>query len=115
MLAADRDKGALALPIAAVVMLLLHNALRVDGACAADIADLGDNAGRWVLRVVRKSSRTAKIPAAPATVAALDAYFADPAQRAGLGSGGNWRGRFWAPANGGRLRRGIRQAVNTSW
>jgi hypothetical protein len=34
-----------------VVRLLLHNPLRVDEACAADIADLGENFGHRVLRV----------------------------------------------------------------
>jgi site-specific recombinase XerD len=83
--AADRDKGAQALRTAAVVRLLLHNGLRVDEACAADVADLGDDAGHRVLRVVRKGSRKAKVPLTPATAAALDAYLADRAQRAELG------------------------------
>ncbi len=87
--AADRDKGAQALRTAAVVRLLLHNALRVDEACAADIADLGDDAGHKVLRVVRKGSRKAKIPLTPAMVAALDTYLADRARGPGWGSGGN--------------------------
>ena len=34
-----------ALRAAAVARLLLHNALRVDEACAADIADLGEDCG----------------------------------------------------------------------
>jgi hypothetical protein len=42
---------------AAVVRLLLHNALRVDEACAAD---LGEDSGHRVLRVVRKGARKAK-------------------------------------------------------
>jgi len=104
--AADHDRGAQALRTAAVVRLLLHNALRVDEACAADVAGLGDDAGHRVLRVVRKGSRTAKIPLTPATVAALDAYLADRAQRAGLGSGGNWRGRCWPPPTADGCGRG---------
>ncbi|HEY6314765.1 MAG TPA: hypothetical protein VIY52_28740 [Streptosporangiaceae bacterium] len=48
--------------------LLLHNALRVDEACAADVADLGEDGGHRVLRVVRKGARKAKIPLTPATV-----------------------------------------------
>jgi len=71
---ADADTGAQALRTAAAVRLLLHNALRVDEACAADIADLGEDSGHRVLRVVRKGARKAKIPLTPATVAALDAY-----------------------------------------
>jgi integrase/recombinase XerD len=67
------------------VRLSLHNALRVDETCAADIADLGEDAGHRVLRVVRKGARKAKIPLTPATMAALEAYLADRAQRAGTG------------------------------
>ena len=81
--AADADTGAQALRTAAVVRLLLHNALRVDEACAAHVADLGEDCGHRVLRVVRKGARKAKIPLTPATVAALDAYLADRAARAG--------------------------------
>jgi integrase/recombinase XerD len=61
LVAADADTGAQALRTAAVVRLL-HNALRVDEACAADIADLGKDSGHRVLRVVRKGARKAKIP-----------------------------------------------------
>ncbi len=43
--AADTDGGPQALRTAAVIRLLLHNALRVDEACAADIADLGADVG----------------------------------------------------------------------
>jgi integrase/recombinase XerD len=60
--AADADTAAQALRTAAVVRLLLHNALRVDEACAADIADLGEDSGHRVLRVVRKGARKAKVP-----------------------------------------------------
>jgi hypothetical protein len=38
-----------------VIRLLLHNALRVDEACAADITDLGEDSGHRVLRVVRRA------------------------------------------------------------
>jgi Phage integrase family len=75
--AADADTGAQALRTAAVVRLLLHNALRVDEACAADIADLSEDGGHRVLRVVRKGARKAKIPLTPAMVAALEAYWRD--------------------------------------
>jgi integrase/recombinase XerD len=37
----------------------LRNALRVDEACAADVADLGEDCGHRVLRVVRKGGRSA--------------------------------------------------------
>ena len=105
--AADADTGAQALRTAAVVRLLLHNALRVDEACAADIADLGEDSGHRVLRVVRKGARKAKIPLTPATVAAaLDAYLAARAQRAGAGEWRQLTGPLLATAAGGRLRQG---------
>jgi integrase/recombinase XerD len=44
-LVAAANTGAQALRTAVVVRLLLHNALRVDEACAADIADLGEDSG----------------------------------------------------------------------
>ena len=56
---AEADTGRQALCTAAVVRLLLHNALRVDEACAADVADLGADAGHRVLRVTRKGNRKA--------------------------------------------------------
>src|SRR6185437_4537424 len=77
----------------------LHNALRVDEACAADITDLGEDSGHRVLRVVRKGARKAKIPLTPATVAAL-------AQRAGVASWRQLDGPLLATAAGGRLRQG---------
>ena len=104
--AADADTGAQALRTAAVVRLLLHNALRVDEACAADIADLGEDSGHRVLRVVRKGARKAKIPLTPATVAALEAYLADRAQRAGVADWRQLTGPLLATATGGRLRQG---------
>ena len=85
----DSDTGVQMLRTWGAVRLLLHNALRVDEACAADIADLGEDSGHRVLRVVRKGARKAKIPLTPATVAALEAYLADRAERAGGGSGGS--------------------------
>ena len=103
--AADADTGAQALRTAAVVRLL-HNALRVDEACAADVADLGEDRGHRVLRVVRKGARKAKIPLTPATVAALDAYLASRAERAGAGEWRQLSGPLLATAAGGRLRQG---------
>jgi integrase/recombinase XerD len=103
---ADADRGPQALRTAAVIRLLLHNALRVDEACAADVADLGADAGHRVLRVTRKGARKAKVPLTPATAAALDAYLADRARRAGLGSPAQLAGPLLATATGGRLRQG---------
>ena len=105
-LVAAADTGAQALRTAAVVRLLLHNALRVDEACAADVADLREGSGHRVLRVVRKGGRKAKIPLTPATVAALDAYLAARAERAGMGEWRQLSGPLLATAAGGRLRQG---------
>ena len=104
--AADADAGVQALRTAAVVRLLLHNALRVDEACAADIADLGEDSGHRVLRVVRKGARKAKVPLTPATVAALEAYLAGRARRAGVADWRQLDGPLLATASGGRLRQG---------
>jgi len=49
--AADADRGPQALRTAPVIRLLVHNALRVDEACAADVADLGADAGALPRRV----------------------------------------------------------------
>ena len=67
------DVGAQALDTTAAVRLLPHNAVRVGEARTADIADLGEDCGHRVIRVVRKGARKAKIPLTAATVAALDA------------------------------------------
>ena len=104
--AADADRGPQALRAAAVIRLLVHNALRVDEACAADVADLGADAGHRVLRVLRKGARKARIPLAPATVAALDAYLADRARRGGRSDARQLAGPLLATASGGRLRQG---------
>ena len=85
MVVAAADTGTQALRTAAVVRLLLHNPLRVDEACAADVTDLGEDSGHRVLCVVRNGARKAKIPLTPATVAALETYLAYRAQRAGVG------------------------------
>ena len=104
--AADADQGPQALRTAAVIRLLLHNGLRVDEACAADVANLGTDTGHRVLRVTRKGARKARIPLTPATVAALDAYLADRARRGGRGDARQLAGPLLATASGGRLRQG---------
>jgi integrase len=58
-----------------VVRRLLHNALRVNEACAAGIADLGEDCGHRVIGVVRKGTRKEKIPLTAVTMAALEAYW----------------------------------------
>ena len=104
--AADADKGPQALRTAAVIRLLLHNGLRVDEACAADVANLGTDAGHRVLRVIRKGARKARVPLTPATAAALDAYLAERACRGGLSDARQLAGPLLATASGGRLRQG---------
>jgi site-specific recombinase XerD len=104
--AADADTGPQALRTAAVIRLLLHNGLRVDEACAADVAGFGAGAGHRVLRVMREGARKAKIPLAPATVAALDAYLTGRAHRAALSSPAQLTGPLLATVTGGRLRQG---------
>ena len=104
--AADADTGAQAPRTAAVVRLLLHNALRVDEACAADVADLGEDSGHRVLRVTRKGARKAKVPLTPATMAALDAYLVGRARQAGVADWRQLDGPLLATASGGRLRQG---------
>ncbi len=65
--AADADTGTQALRTAAAVRLLLHNALRVDEACAADVADLGEDsghrAGAWSARA--RGGRISRSPRPP--------------------------------------------------
>jgi integrase/recombinase XerD len=104
--AADADRGPQALRTAAVIRLLLHNALRVDEACAADITDLGADTGHRILRVTRKGARKAKVPLTPATAAALDTYLTSRAHEAGLGSPAQLAGPLLATTTGGRLRQG---------
>jgi hypothetical protein len=50
--AADADTGAQALRTRAVVRLLPHNALRVDEACSAGLADLSEDRGHRALTVL---------------------------------------------------------------
>ncbi len=113
--AADADQGPQALRTAAVIRLLLHNGLRVDEACAADVADLGTDTGHRVLRVTRKGARKAKIPLTPATAAALDAYLADRTRRGGRSDARQLAGPLLATASGGRLRQGHLWELVRAW
>jgi site-specific recombinase XerD len=101
--AADADTGVQALRTRAVVRLLLHNALRVDEACTADLADLAEDRGHRVLTVLGKGGRKAKIPLTPGTCEALDAYLAVRAERAGLDGWRRLSGPLLATETGGRL------------
>jgi integrase len=60
-----------------VIRLLLHNALRVDEALDADLADLGTDRGHQVLTVLGKGNRRAKVALTPATLTALRRYLDD--------------------------------------
>ena len=55
---------------------------------------------------MRKGARRAKVPLAPATVAALDAYLTDRAHRAGLGDARQLVGPLLATASGCASGRG---------
>jgi integrase len=100
---------------AAVIRLLLHNALRVDEACAAGVADLGADAGHRVLRVTREGARKAKVPLTLATAAALDAYLTDRARRAGLGGPAQLTGPLLATATGGGCGKGTCASWCAGW
>ena len=102
--AADADRGRARLRSAAVIRLLLHNALRVDEALGADIADLGTDRGHQVLTVLGKGNRRAKVALTPGTLTALHAYLDD---RAASDSREGWRGvggPLLATMSGGRMR-----------
>ena len=73
---------------------------------AADVTDLGTDAGHRVLRLVRKGARRARVPLTPATVAALDAYLAGRGRGCGLGGTRPLAEPLLATASGGRLRQG---------
>ena len=114
--AADADRGPQALRTAAVIRLLLHNALRVDEACAADITDLGADAGHRILRVTRKGARRAKVPLTPATGrrAGHLPRRPGPAGRAERAAG-SWPGRCWPPPPGGGCARGTCGNWSAAW
>lgn len=56
--------------------LLGVHGLRVSEAIEADVANVGESAGRRVLRIVRKGSKDGVVPLAPAVVDVLDPYLA---------------------------------------
>ena len=59
-----------------------------------------------MLRVTRKGGRRTRVPLTPAAAAALNAYLADRARRAGLDSPQNLDGPLLATTTGGRMRQG---------
>lgn len=102
--AADADTGRSRLRSAAVIRLLLHNALRVDETLSADIADLGSDRGHQVLTVLGKGNRRAKVALTPGTLTALHAYLDDRAAGAGRGEWRGMGGPLLATMSGGRMR-----------
>ncbi|WP_432498885.1 tyrosine-type recombinase/integrase [Kineococcus auxinigenes] len=60
----------------AAVLLLGLNGLRVSEVCGARAEDLGTERGHRVLVLTRKGGQRARIPLAPRTAAALEAYLA---------------------------------------
>ncbi|MCD2191359.1 tyrosine-type recombinase/integrase [Actinomycetospora soli] len=114
--AADADPGPQRARSAALVRLLLHNALRVDELVTADVADLGTRPGRSidstggpggrsshrVLGIVRKGGRGATVALAPATVEVLEAYLGARASAAGVDRV-KLAGPLLATRTGGRL------------
>lgn len=100
--AADADPGRSQPRTAAVIRLLLHNALRVDEACSADIGDLGHDRGHRVLHVTRKGGKKARVPLAPATATAIDTYLTARATTAGIDTAA-LTGPLLATARGHRL------------
>jgi hypothetical protein len=76
---------------------------RRQGLCRR-IADLGEDCGHRVIGVVRKGARKAKIPLTAATMAALEAYLASRAHRAGVPGWRQPTGPCWPPPVGGSAR-----------
>jgi integrase/recombinase XerD len=85
--AADSARGPQRRRNAAVLRMLLHNALRVDELLGAELADLGRHPGRELvhdtLTIRRKGGRRARIALAPDTMDALQRYLRDRADRQG--------------------------------
>jgi integrase len=102
--AADADSGRARLRSAAVIRLLLHNALRVDEALGADLADLGTDRGHQVLTVLGKGNRRAKVALTPATLTALQLYLDARAAGAGLAGWRGMSGPLLVTTSGGRMR-----------
>ncbi len=102
--AADADPGPARLRSAAVIRLLLHNALRVDEVLGADIADIGSDRGHRVLTVLGKGNRRAKVPLSPGTLDALHAYLEHRAIPTGTTLWRGLCGPLLATTSGGRMR-----------
>lgn len=104
--AADAGTGARAMRTAAAVRLLLHNALYVDEACAADITDLREDAGPSGTARGPQGRAEGEDPAHPGHRGGHGGLPADRARRAGVGEWRQLTGALLATATGGRLRQG---------
>ena len=86
--ASDRATGPQRLRNGALLRLLLHNALRVDELLNADLVDLARFPGQAIvhdtLEVVRKGGRRTRVALAPTTIASLERYLVDRAERCGV-------------------------------
>ena len=93
----------------ALVLLLGLNGLRISEALGADVDDVDSERGHRVLRITRKGGKTARVPLAPRTADAVDAY-TDKRTEGPLfvtRTGGRWhRSEAWRT-----LRRLAREAV----
>jgi site-specific recombinase XerD len=78
----------------ALVCLLALCGLRVSEACGANVADLEEQRGHRILRIIRKGSIPAVVPLAPRTIAAVDLHVA-----------GRAAGPLLVAADGSRLDR----------
>ena len=95
----------------ALVLLLGLNGLRISEALGADVDNVDSERGHRVLRITRKGGKTARVPLAPRTADAVDAY-TDKRTEGPLfvtRTGGRWhRSEAWRT-----LRRLAREAVPT--
>lgn len=103
--AAEHDRGRQRLRAEATVKLLLHNGLRVDELLSSDVEDISADRGHRVLGILGKGNRKAKVPLAPATWAALEAYLVDRAEQAGCGDWRDLNGPLLATSTGRRVQR----------
>ena len=114
--AADADRGPQALRTAAVIRLLVHNALRVDEACAADVTDLGADAGHRVLRVTPQGRPESENPAGPGRRQPrwTPTLRTGPAA-AGSATRGSWPARCWPPPAAAASARGTCGNWSAAW
>ena len=88
----------------AAIRILLHNGVRTDDLLQADVADLTQDRGHRVLAVTRKGGGRARLPLAPTTWDALEAYLTERANAAKLEHWRQLSGPLLATGPGGRMR-----------